>query len=214
MTAYNNGVPCHSGFMTTVSLQILTERYNFIPATVSGTATTGRNTWAAKRNFMRNGHATFLLALFVVLSLNGFSQTQSLPVLQEQWAKVKSAQVRFSEAVVRFCNLPDMQATYRSFSSPIVAKAQNFGRTAGQISYLDSASAARVEAAQEALLTEVINFSTKVQQNAAFVNKPAVKAAGKEVEGALQNLALRIHDFNYWVQEKNGFNIRFRELRL
>ena len=155
-----------------------------------------------------------MLCLFVGLSLHGFGQTQSLSVLQEHWTKVKGAQLRFSEAIVRFCNLPDVQTTYRSYTNSIAANAQNFGRSVGQVSYLDSASAVQVEALQNSLLTELISLSTKVQQNNAVFTKPAVKSAGKEVESALQNLAVRIHDFNYWVFEKNGFNIRFRDIRL
>jgi len=161
-------------------------------------------------------HTSIIIFVGHLLLQTSFAlgQDSSKAILSDQWFKVSNAQLNLSQGIIDLCYVRDVQRTYYSKSAQLVSIAKGFSKEVMEVSILDSGLVVHLDKIQDSLLIATFTFVRMLQENRILFKNPSIRTAGKKVEYMVEELGRQIHDFNYWINEKNRLNIWFRDIAL
>ena len=157
-----------------------------------------------------------IIGLFLEsLSTQLFAQPDtSNNLVGRHWPLVKDAHLKFLKATIHFCSLDLIKSKDFKTTKQLTDKANEFVIFLNSIIIVDSSTAAKVDSLNLSFLKSLVAFFDTLQKDKSFFNQPGIRQEGKKVEYELENIGRQIHDFNYWIYEKNGIKIKFKDINL
>lgn len=130
------------------------------------------------------------------------------------WYLVKDAHLKFLKSTISFCSLNQIKSKDSKTTKQLTDQSNEFVIFLNTISIIDSSTAVKVDSLNLSLLKSLVAFFETLQKDKAFFNQPGIRLEGKKLEYELENIRRQIHDFNYWVYEKNETKIKFKDINL
>jgi hypothetical protein len=167
-------------------------------------------------NPVNNTLIILIIGLFLQpISIQSFGQSEATNnLVSKQWNLVKDAQIKFITATINFCSLDQLKSKDPKTTKKLIERSNDFVTFLKNVNTIDSSSAEKVDSLNFIYINELANFLETLQKDEKFIKKAVNIEEGKKLEHELRNLGRQIHEFNYWVYEKNGVKIRFKDINL
>jgi hypothetical protein len=162
---------------------------------------------------MKHTLSAILLAIAFMCGTQVLAQ-DSLQIVRSNWIILKKAHTDFGESVGRFVSIPTVKSCNPSLARKARSQATDLNAALASIKVIDASTIDQIQSRQDSLLTTVALLARQLQNNKSLFSKPGVKLEAKKLEYFIERLALQVHDFNYYVNEKAGISLRFKDVRL
>lgn len=162
-----------------------------------------------------------LLIISLTIILTTLIRTQSFAqgdttqnLTSQQWILVKNAHQKLLLQTINFCSTIQVKSKYPKSTKKLIDDSKQFLAFLNDTRTIDSSAALKIDSLNYFILTSLVTFFDKLQTDKVLFNQTNIRNQGKKVENEIQNLVRQIHEFNYWVNEINGINIKLKDIHL
>ncbi len=161
---------------------------------------------AVRCNQMRH-----LLIISLTLLLTTLIRTQSIAqgdttqnLTNRQWNLVKNAHQKLLLQTINFCSTSQVKSKYPKSTKKLIDDSKTFIDFLNKTHIIDSSIALKIDSLNYSLLTSLVALFDRLQTDKVLFNQLNIRNQGKKLESEIQNLGRQIHEFNFWINEKNG----------
>jgi hypothetical protein len=158
---------------------------------------------------------SLIILLTTLIGTQLFAQgdtTQNLT--NRQWNLVKNAHQKLLLLTINFCSTSQVKSKYPKSTKKMIDDSKTFLDFLNKTHIIDSSIALKIDSLNYSLLTSLVALFDRLQTDKVLFNQSNIRNQGKKLEDAIENLGRQIHEFNYWINEKNGINIKLKDINL
>jgi hypothetical protein len=153
--------------------------------------------------------------LIIFIRIQSFAQGDTTKNLtNRQWNLVKDAHKKLLRETINFCSTSQVKSKYPKATKKLIDDSNTFLNVLNNTPIIDSSIALKIDLLNYSLLTSLVAFFDKLQTDNVLFNQMKIRNQGKKVDYEIQNLGRQIHEFNYWINEKNGINVKLKDINL
>jgi hypothetical protein len=127
---------------------------------------------------------------------------------------VKDAHKKLLRETINFYSTSQVKSKYPKATKKLIDDSNTFLNVLNNTPIIDSSIALKIDSLNYSLLTSLVAFLDKLKTDNVLFNQMKIRNQGKKVDYEIQNLGRQIHEFNYWINEKNGINVKLKDINL
>lgn len=151
---------------------------------------------------------TLPIIITLLLAKNLFSQNDHS--LQIEWGLLKATLVERNNEIGKFVSVPNINKYFSQDCQYISSVNDSLNLLLIKSSTPDSMLLTRIEPLENSLYSLVIALASKIQSRKDILDEKTKSILLKTIESYYEKVSFQVHDYNYWVNEVNHYNLAYK----